>query len=205
MRCCFLAGLWTLVAACLSVPSASAGTPPARLKLLVPARYLPQVPVLVRVEALRSDGGRELSLWDADPTLSVTSPGITLSTNRVHLRNGLGSALVTISGGNDFELKAALGTLSATKTLADASGLPASTVAGTLSTGDTEWSGLVQVTGTVTVPVGGTLTILSNTIVLVSGPTGTTNNIVVAGTLRSLGTEDFPVTITCATANQRWG
>ena len=187
------------------MPPASAATLPTRLKLLVPAQYLPQVPVLVRVEALQSNGGRQLSLWDADATLSVTAPGITLSTNRVHLRNGLGSALVTISGGNDFELTTALGTLSATRTLKDASALPASTVSGTLPAGDNVWSGLVQVTATVTVPASATLTILSNSIVLVSGAPGTTNNIVINGTLRSLGTEDFPITITCATVGQRWG
>src|SRR6185369_4466409 len=69
------------------------------------------------------------------------------------------------------------------------------------------WSGVMLVTNDVTVPANSTLTILSNTLVLVNGvASGTTaNDILVKGTLNSLGTEDDPVTITCAQAGLRWG
>jgi hypothetical protein len=63
------------------------------------------------------------------------------------------------------------------------------------------------VTSDVTVPVGGTLMIQPGTLVLVAGvSSGTTApDLVVNGSLQSLGTESEPVTITCATAGHRWG
>ena len=66
------------------------------VKVLTQHGYLPGIPVLVRVE-LRNAAGPERELWNADATLSADDPGVTLSTNRVLLRNGLGSALVALS------------------------------------------------------------------------------------------------------------
>src|SRR3954451_12812622 len=71
------------------------------VKLLTQHGYLPAVPVLVRVELRNPDGQREVGVWDIDATLSADR-GVTPSTNRILLRNGLGSALVTFSGGGDF-------------------------------------------------------------------------------------------------------
>lgn len=203
-RSCKFAGsvalLFTLTA------SLSAITPPVRLKLVTPASYLPQVPVLVRVEALDAQGGRERSLWDSDVVLTADPASVTLSTNRVHLRNGLGSVLVVFGGSGDFNLTATLGSLQATRTLSDLSGAPVTSVGGTLA-GATTWSGVVRVTSDVTIPQGSTLTILSNTLVLVEGvASGTTaNDFFISGAIESLGTEDKPVTITCATTGLRWG
>jgi hypothetical protein len=199
----------TLAAACLLVSYAnlSAAPAPVRLKLVVPAGYLSQVPVLVRVEALNVDGGRERGLWDADATLASDQPGVSLSTNRVRLRNGLGSSLVTITGTGDFNLSATLGSLQTSKLLVNLAGQPVTSVGGTLPAGQTVWSGVVRVTSDVTIPAASTLTILSNTLVLVEGvASGTTaNDFFISGTINSLGTEDLPVTITCATAGLRWG
>ena len=65
----------------------------------------------------------------------------------------------------------------------------------------------MNVTGTVTVPAGHTLTINPGTLVRMNGvASGTAGiNIIVNGTIRSLGTESSPVVITCAAANLNWG
>src|SRR5688572_24176247 len=82
--------------------------PQHQIKILTQSGYLPGVPVLVRVE-VRYANGPERKLWDANATLTVDQPGVTLSTNRVQLRNGLGSALVAFRGGANFNLTAAVG------------------------------------------------------------------------------------------------
>jgi len=179
---------------------------PASLKVLTQSGYLPANPVLVRVEALMANGERDRDLWDAEATLTA-SGGITLSTNKVMLRNGMGSALVTCSGGGDFTLTATLGGLSVNRSLRTLASVPVTTVSGTLVGSTTTWSNVINVTADVTVPVGHTLTIQSNTIVLMNGVASGTagTRLLVNGTLNSLGTEAHPVTITCANAAQRWG
>src|SRR6185436_11368666 len=101
--------LTALHAALLSIlifwPCSNTAAAPARqLKLLTPSGYLPQLPLLVRVEGIDSTGRRDWSLWDAEATLTSDSQGVSLSTNRVVLRNGLGSVLVSFSGNEDFNL-----------------------------------------------------------------------------------------------------
>ena len=90
--------LWTMLGL--------AGSLAAEVKVIVPAGYLPGVPFLVRVEVRDSSGARDWSLWNAEAILSVDQPGISLSTNRIVLRNGLGTALLTISGSANFNLTA---------------------------------------------------------------------------------------------------
>jgi len=141
---------------------------PVSVKLVCPASYLPANPLLVRVEALNAAGQRDRELWDGEATLSAGG-GVTLSTNRVVLRNGLGSALVTCAGGGDFTLTATLGSLSTNKALTSLAGAPVVTIGGTLPGGSTTWSGVINVTNNVTVPAGHTLTILSNTLVSFRG------------------------------------
>ena len=182
---------------------------PARLKLLTPDRYLPLLPVLVRVEALDARGRRDWSLWDAEVALSSDTAGVNLSTNRVVLRNGLGSALVSVSGAGDFNLIAALGGIRTNRFLHSATGLPQMAVGGVLPGGSTIWSGIVLVTNDVIVPLGHTLMIDSNTIVLLSGVTNgsVATDISINGSIAALGTEQHPITITCAEPDlhYRWG
>jgi hypothetical protein len=177
------------------------------VKLWVQNGYLPQVPVLVRVELLSPSGERDWAVWDIDASLSVDKPGVTLSTNRIPLRNGMGSGLVTFSGGGDFNLTATINSLQATRPLQSLQGVTPTTVGGTLPGTATLWSGVVRVTNDVTVPVGHTLTIQSNTLVIIDGvASGTTaNDILVSGTILSQGTEQHPVTITCSSATLNWG
>ena len=140
---------------------------PASLKLITPAGYLTNIPVLVRIEALDATGAPDRELWDADVTLSA-SAGFTLSTNRIILRNGVGSGLVALSGAGSATVTATLGALSANRTLASLSGAPVTPIGGSLS-GNTTWTGIIRITNTVTVPAGTTLTIQSNTLVLIDG------------------------------------
>lgn len=197
-----------LVVSFLSLLSAAGPTLAATtgLKLATQAGYLPSVPVLVRVEALDATGQPDRDLWDATITLSANN-GVTLSTNLVTLRNGLGSALVTCSGSGDFTLTATLGELTTSRALQTLTNLTATTLSGTLAGTATTWSGVVRITGNVTIPVGHTLTIQSNTLVILNGvASGTAGpQIIVNGTLNSEGTEAHPVAITCADATLRWG
>jgi len=82
-------------------PAGDANTP--RINLTVRDSYLPGVPILVRVEVLRQDGAVDRDVWDANAVLSVSNnPTISLSPDRLVLRNGLGSSLVTFTGEGDF-------------------------------------------------------------------------------------------------------
>jgi hypothetical protein len=181
--------------------------PPVRLKLLTPASYVPTAGLLVRVELRNPDGSLARQVWDAEATLSTPTAGVTLSTNRVKLYNGLGSALVTVAGGGDFTLTATAGGLPASRSLRSLAGAPVTSVGGTLAGASTTWSGVVQITSDVTVPAGHTLTIQSNTWVLIDGVASgsTANDLLISGAVRCEGTEDHPITITCSNPTLRWG
>jgi hypothetical protein len=191
----------------LSGPPRTAAAPVTNtVKLLAPRGYLPSLPLLVRVELVTPPGGRDRSQWNGEALLSADVPGVTLSTNRIPMRNGMGSALVAFGGGGDFTLTASVAGLQARRALNTLTNLPVTTAGGTQAV-NAVWSGVVLVTNDVTVPTAATLTILSNTLVLINGvASGTTaNDLFVNGTLNSLGTEADPVTITCAQAGLRWG
>lgn len=71
------------------------------------------------------------------------------------------------------------------------------------------WSGIVHVTGDVTVPVGTTLTVQPGTLVLIDGnPTLLSTDgkrIIVQGKINSLGTAAQPVTFTATDPLAPWG
>jgi hypothetical protein len=193
-----------LVFACL------ASAAPASLRVLTQHHYLPGLPLLVRVEAYDANGARDRETWDTDATLTVDQPGVTLSTNRITLRNGLGSALVTFTGGGDFNLTATVGSVQATRPFRSVAGQPVTRVGGLISGGSSTWSGIIHITNDVTI-TNHTLTIQSNTLVLIDGVTsGTTAPDIFVNAnanIQSLGTEAHPVVITCSNAsmNARWG
>ena len=182
---------------------------PASLRMLTQNNYLRGLPVLVRVEGYAPDGSRDKETWDIDATLTADG-GVTLSTNKITLRNGMGSELVTFSGATDFNLTATVGGVSVTRALHDASGLPVTKVGGTLNGGSGTWSGLINVTSSLII-TNYTLTIQSNTLVLLNGiSTGTTGVSITVNanaSIQSLGTELHPVTITCSNLffTNRWG
>jgi len=59
--------------------AAVAAIPPAidSVKLLAPQGYLPQIPILVRVEVLNPQGTRDWNLWEGEAQLTVDEPGVT--------------------------------------------------------------------------------------------------------------------------------
>lgn len=191
--------LWVLVAA------ATAGR--ADVKLIAPTGFLPEVPFVVRVEVRDGSGAPDREIWDAEAVLTTDQPGVTLSIDRVQLRNGVGTALLTVGSAVDFNLVATVNGNSATRPVAYLGARPVTTAGGTLVGSSTTWSGIVQITSNVTVPAGHTLTILSNTVVLINGvSSGTTGvSIVVNGAVQCLGTEDQPVVITSADSKMNWG
>ncbi len=165
--------------------------------------------MLVRVEGHATDGSRDRETWDIDATLSADGV-VGLSTNRLALRNGMGSALVTFTGGTDFNLTATVGGVAVTRALHSVSGDPVTKVGGTLSGGSSTWSGVINLTNDLTI-TNHTLTIQSNTLVLIDGVgSGTVAADIFVnanGSIQSLGTELHPVTFTCSSLflTNRWG
>ncbi|MDB6152363.1 MAG: hypothetical protein JWL90_816 [Chthoniobacteraceae bacterium] len=119
------------------------------------------------------------------------------------------AANLTSADPGNFTLSASVGSLGAQKPISSL-GAQAQTVAtGTLPVGATNWSGIVHVTGDVTVPTGAILTIAAGTHVLVDG-TATAGDtagkrIIVNGTLNANGTAAAPISITSADPATRWG
>jgi len=173
-------------------------SPKLSTKLTVRDSYLPGIPVLVRVEVMRDDGSIERNLWDAEAILSVDNPNVNISTNRIALRNGLGSTLVIFTGRGNFTLTANVNGTEDRRLLTDLTAEPSTTVSGSLAGSSTNWSGIIHVSDDLLVPNGHTLTIQPGTLVLIdgvsSGSGGT--NIDVKGKIESLGTALAPVTFT---------
>jgi hypothetical protein len=122
----------------------------------------------------------------------------------------MGSALITVGNASDFTLTATLGGVSAQKLVVSLGAAPTITnVTGTLPAGVTTWTGVIHVTGDVTVPAGSTLTISAGTHVLFDGDAiaGSTagKRLIVNGTLNSQGTLALPVAISAFNATDRWG
>ena len=181
--------------------------PELTLNIITRDSYLPGVPVLVRVEILADNDGVERGIWDAVANLSVDNPSVNLSTNRVVLYNGLGSALVTFTGSGDFTLAADVTGLHVEKSLADWSNQPVNTVSSSLSN-STAWSGIYHITGgDFTIPDGVTLTVNPGTIILIDGvPSGDNGtDIKVEGAIQSLGTANSPITFTAYSTGENWG
>ena len=191
-----------------AAPAAGQQGATASVHLTVPAGYLPGEPVLVRVEALNAAGEIDRDLWDATATLSADG-GIVMDVDEVTLYNGLGSALVTFTGSGPFNLTADVNGFQDADDLTDLTGEPVTTVSGTLSdpSGTVTWSGVVHVTGDVTVPDGLTLSIQPGTLIRIDGVASGTDgaDILVQGDLQSLGTEDQPVTFTASVVGENWG
>src|SRR5262245_51383095 len=147
-RCSMSRGCHLLVGLIFSIGAGSLGAAGLEhtLKIVVQAGYLPGAPVLVRVE-LRGAGGRpDRELWNAEATLSEDSDSVTLSTNRVLLRNGLGTALVTPTGSGDFTLRVELGGLQVMRPVQDRSSESVTAVSGTLPGTETTWAGVILIT-----------------------------------------------------------
>jgi CotH kinase protein/Lamin Tail Domain len=112
----------------------------------------------------------------------------------------------------NFTLTAAIAALNSSKAITSLTPTPAMTnVAGTLPSGVTNWSGVMNVTGDVTVPADGTLNIAAGTHILVAGDAtadssaGTDIIVTTGGVVNATGTAAQPISITASTAGTRWG
>jgi len=177
------------------------------LHLVVPPVYLSDTPILVRVELRNGAGEVRREVWDAEVSLSVDESGVGLSTDRVSLQNGLGSGLITLTGGTNPRLTAQWGVLTATRSLTNAAGWPVASVNGALLGTATTWSGRVEITGDVSVPVGHTLSIEPGTLIVLQGVASGTGgaDLIVEGTVLALGTDAAPITFTGLSSALRWG
>ena len=177
------------------------------LRLRARASYLAGIPILIRVEALDASGRPDHLLWDAVATLEVASGAVTLQPDRIPLRNGQGSALVSVSGSGDFTLRATLGALEAVRPVRALLDGGAPPVSGELPSGNVVWSGIVRVTGDVIVGTATTLHVRPDTLVLLAGtPSGDDGtSIIVNGAIEVEGTESEPVSFTADAPGRNWG
>lgn len=88
-------GVMTAVSGTLT-GSAPVGT----VSMVTRDSYLSANPVLVRVELKNTDGSYNTDVWNQTATLSPSVSGVILSPSTIDVRNGVGSALVTIGGGS---------------------------------------------------------------------------------------------------------
>ena len=121
-----------------------------------------------------------------------------------------GTLVSTTNDPGNFTLTATAGLLNASKALTSLGAAPGTTVSGTLPAGVTDWSGVMRVTGDLTVPAGATLNIAPGTHVLMTGTTGAgsttgTDIIVTGGTINAPGTAPLPICISSHDAASRWG
>jgi len=180
----------------------------SKVDLIVRDSFLPGIPVLVRVQVTGRDGEVDKDIWDANAVLSVSgNPAVKASVDRLALRNGLGSGLVTFTGRGDFELTVTVDGLETTVSLADWTDEPVHVVSGVLS-GSVTWSGVYHIQGgDFTIPAGVTLTLSPGTLVLIDGAASGTDgaDIDVQGAIQSLGVAASPVTFTAFTPGRNWG
>lgn len=177
------------------------------LQLRVRDTYSADIPILVRVQHHDDHGRVDRSSWNDVVTLATDNPDISLSENQVMLRNGMGSVLVAVSGAGPFSLIATLGEHRSAKELRRISEEPVMRISGEVGEGELDWSGLIHVTGDVTIPADTTLTIQPGTLVKLDGVPvgGIGTQINVHGQLHALGTEESPITFTATEPDHPWG
>lgn len=215
--------VWCNPSAPLDMPPLPPSDPPGleadpQLNIVLRNSYVSGAPITVRAEIVDDLGRVDRDVWNGTVVVSSDNPNVSLSIAEVTLFNGIGSALVVPvwngTGSGDFTLTATWTdparnlTRTVNKALTCLDGTSQTVVSGTLA-GNTTWSGVVHVTGDVTVPVGTTLTILPGTLVLIDGVTSGTAgiDIDVLGSIQSLGTQAAPITFTTPTyaAALGWG
>ena len=118
-------------------------------------------------------------------------------------------ALSPVGDPGNFTLSAAVDGRTVSTSLTSLGTTVPQSVSGTLPSGETVWSGLVKVTGDLTVPANGTLRLSAGTVVLLDGnatPGSSTGvDLIINGSLLSEGTATQPVTLTCSDNANRWG
>lgn len=108
----------------------------------------------------------------------------------------------------DFTLSATIGSTTTSKPLTSLFETAQTDVSGTINT-DTTWSGVVHVTGDLTIADGVTLTIDPGTLVLIDGTSTplseNATQFIVEGAVNAIGTAQSPITFTATDPNAAWG
>ncbi len=185
---------------------------PGDLQITLPSSASPGVPFLVRIDITDPSTGQiQRNRWDARAALSISSPNALITPTSIPITNGRGSALITINGTNTGETLTLSADLDGSTISRDLTfPAPNSTnVSGILPGNSTNWSGVITVTGDVTVPVGHTLTIEAGTQIKLAGdnfPGRTTGtDIIVQGNLQANGSSSAPITLSPAIPGMIWG
>ncbi len=196
-----------LLGLCASAATAALAPDLFEAQLFTRSSFRSGVPVLVRFQVVDRAGRVERGLWDATAALTVDNPNVALSPTEITMYNGLGSALVTFTGDDDFVLTAQVDGLAASRSLTNIDAEPIVEVNDVPAGDQSTWSGTVHIKEDLTIPSGHTLTIEPGTLVLLdgvsSGSDGTDMD--VRGSIQSLGTADAPVTFTAFEADRNWG
>ena len=162
----------------------------------------------------RQDGLPDRTIWDATATLSSSNPVRDAfdddrhASQRRRQRPGHADRL----GEFHADRQRAVDRPAIEQALASLAGFPQTSVSGTLSGAQLNWSGVMRVTGNVTVPDGQASNIAPGTLVLVDGapdnrPSLVTNGITITvdGRLSALGTAVQPITFTTTGPTLYWG
>lgn len=132
---------WTARFICLSsIPCQAA------VRIISPSGYLPGTPFLVRIDVLDASNAVDRDLWNTNAILQANNPEITLPTNRLTLRNGSGSVLITIAGASDFVLTTQANGETSSKLIRNRASEPVISVGGTLQGNTPKWSGMLHIT-----------------------------------------------------------
>lgn len=183
---------------------------------------VPQVP-LTNYSDFGGAGTNENATSNLNVPLNLLHTGVNTIAVQIHQHDNAssdmtfdlrlqGNLLATTTDPGNFTLTATAGTATTNKALTSLGANPVGTTySGTLPTGTTNWSGVVRVTGDLTVPAGATLEIAPGTHVLMTGTTGagsTTGADLICtsgGSINAPGTLAQPISITASDAATRWG
>ena len=173
--------------------------------------FVPELPFLVQVKLLNADGTVNRNVWDSDAAIEPSTSNSTLNVESFRIVNGVGSAFVSATTTEEsLSFTIAVGSHRNHAAMQNVQSIPQSVVSGDVSS-DTTWSGVVHVTGNVTILPNTTLTIEPGTLVLIDGVEATVDeesigtHLIVKGTLNSMGTAERPVTLTASNALKPWG
>lgn len=172
-----------------------------RFRIMLPARSVVGLPTPIRVELLRPDASLDWEVWESVLSLNLHGENIP---SAFPLYNGIASGLLpgTLSSGGSL-IVCAEGEC-ATKTIELIPLEYGLAVAGDLSDAVTAWTpndGIIHVTDNVTIPVGNSLRIYPDTIILLDPK----KSITVRGTIECLGTVEHPVVFAAADPENPWG
>jgi len=182
-------------------------TPAEGIRIIAPTTFREGIRIPVRVEKIAADGSIIKEVWSRRGLLVSHVGSVPPATNEFEFQNGVAFFSVGVAGTNDVNIEVRDTLVTTTNRLITAAPLNEQIFAGALTGTSTTWSGVVRVTNDVTVPAGHTLRIEPGTLVLVDGTDSGTiaPDLLVSGTVESLGTEAQPVLITSTRDSWNWG